>query len=122
MLPYNTVDAVKGQGLKGDIHAISQSNRQVLLIEQETLKGLNLEPGMVKENITTEGIMLMTLTSRQRIQVGEAILEITKECKPCDRMEEIRPGLRSALEGRRGVLAMVIEGGRISVDDPIKLL
>lgn len=117
-----TVDAVQGVGLKDDMHAIPQSTRQVLLIEQETLHALKLRPGAVKENITTEGIALMSLPPRQRLRVGEALLEITKECKPCERMEEIRHGLRSDLEGKRGMLALVVEGGRISVGDPVKIL
>lgn len=122
MLSCETIEAVKETGLKGDIHAIPQSTRQILLIENETLKALKIPPGAVKENITTEGIPLMSLSPRQRLQVGEVILEISKECKPCERMEEIRKGLQSDLEGRRGMLAFVIESGKIAVGDPITVV
>ena len=36
-------------------------------------------------------------------------------------MEEIRPGLWDKLNGRRGMLAMVINGGTLKVGDPISL-
>ena len=87
-------------GLKGDQHALPESARPVLLIEKETLISLGIEPGAVKENITTEGIDLMTLPGKARLHVGNAaILEITKACPPCSRMEEIRPGLARKLRG-----------------------
>ena len=37
-------------------------------------------------------------------------------------MDEIRPGLRAELEGRRGVLTSVEQGGTIKVGDPITVM
>jgi len=37
-------------------------------------------------------------------------------------MDEIRPGLKKALEGRRGILAKVIVGGVFCVGDPIEVV
>ena len=77
----------------------------------------------MKENVTTLGLKLMGLERGQRIQVGEsAILEITKACTPCGRMDEIRSGLQSELAGRRGILAKALRGGVIKVGETIKLL
>src|SRR5712692_7479105 len=107
--PMNQVDsaeAIENLGLKGDRHALPDSSRQVLMIEQETLDELGISAGAVKENITTAGIVLMKLPHKERLLLGgEVILEITKPCSPCSRMEEIRPGLRQGLAGRRGILA-----------------
>ena len=115
-----TARAVENLGLEGDRHAIRDSSRQVLLIEEETLGALALRPGDVKENITTSGIALMSLQTGQRINVGsQVVLQITKPCSPCSRMDEIRPGLRSALAGRRGMLAAVVRGGPVAVGDSI---
>ena len=36
-------------------------------------------------------------------------------------MDEIRDGLRAELEGRRGMLARVVEGGTIGVGDAIRI-
>jgi MOSC domain-containing protein YiiM len=37
-------------------------------------------------------------------------------------MDEIRPGLKKELEGRRGILAKVIVGGVFSIGDPIRVV
>jgi len=116
-----SAEAIENLGLKGDRHALPDSSRQILMIEQETLDELALSPGAVKENITTGGIVLMNLPHKERLLIGkDVILEITKPCSPCSRMEEIRPGLRQELAGRRGILARVIRGGVIAIGDSIR--
>jgi MOSC domain-containing protein YiiM len=116
-------EVVEGLGLKGDQHALPESSRQVLLIENETLVELGVQAGEVKENITTEGIDLMSLPGKARLQVGGGtILEITKACPPCSRMEEIRPGFSKEIAGRRGMLGRVIQGGSIRVGDEIRVI
>ena len=116
------VEAVTNFGLKNDKHAITDSSRQVLLIEKETLDTLKLSPGKVKENITTIGISLMKLQYGDRLRVGnDVVFEITKACSPCSRMEEIRPGLLKEIDGKRGMLARVIYGGTIRRGDTIQL-
>lgn len=122
MTYVTSLEAIEGKGLKGDMHALPESSRQVLLIEQETLERLDLTPGLVKENITTSGIALMKLKSGQRVQIGQTILQITKPCEPCNRMEEIRKGLKVELEDRRGILARVVRSGVMNIGDPITLL
>ena len=114
--------AIENLGIEGDRHALPDSSRQVLLIERETLEELNLEPGAIKENITTANIGLMKLQSKQQLKIGDnVILEITKPCSPCSRMEEIRPGFIKEIAGRRGMLARVIKGGAIGEGDNIVL-
>jgi hypothetical protein len=122
MQPKESVEALTALGLKGDVHAIEESTRQVLFFDQETLQKLGLTPGQVKENITTAGIILAHVKQGQHLRVGNAVLQITKPCSPCNRMDEIRPGLQEELRGRRGVLARVLQGGMIRVGDPIDLL
>ena len=119
MTPVSHLEALTNVGLKGDMHAIEHSTRQVLLIEQEVLAALNLQPGILKENITTSGIALMSLKRGQTLHIGSAVVQITKECSPCGRMEEIRSGLQELLRGRRGMLARVLQGGAIKVGDAI---
>ncbi len=121
MRQVQSVQAFKGVGLQGDIHALPESTRQILLIEKEILDALELRPGIVKENITTQGIQLTSLRAGQRLRVGNAVLQVTKPCKPCHRMDEIRSGLQAELQGRRGMLARVVEGGTISLGDPVEL-
>jgi len=121
MTPVQSLETLTGVGIKRDMHAVEDSIRQILLVEQETLVALHLQPGVVKENITTLGIALMTLKRRQKMWIGSVLLQITRECEPCSRMEEIRPGLQELLRGRRGMLARVLQGGTINVGETIQL-
>jgi MOSC domain-containing protein YiiM len=119
MVPVESALLDAGLGLSGDKHAGEASLRQVLIVDKEALDGLDLKPGTIKENLTVTGLDVMRLEPGTRLRIGDnAVLEITSICKPCFRMDEIRPGLRSELEGRRGMNSRVIEGGRISVGDP----
>ncbi len=123
MTPVSTAEMVGNLGLKGDMHAIADSSRQVLLIEKETLDTLGLAPGDVKENITTAGIRLMELPSKTRIRLGaDAMLEITKPCSPCHRMDEVRPGLLKEIAGRRGMLARVVAPGVVKKGDAVTVV
>ena len=107
------------EGMQGDGHRASGSIRQVLLEDAETLEALGLDPGRVKENVTLRGISVNELPPGTRLLLGDVTLELTKECAPCDRMEEIRAGLKAELVGRRGVYARVITPGIVRVGDPV---
>lgn len=123
MTPLSSAEMVANLGLKGDMHALPDSSRQVLLIEKETLDTLGLAPGDVKENITTTGIRLMELPFKTRIRVGaDAILEITKPCAPCHRMDELRPGLLNEIAGKRGMLARVVAPGVVRKGDIVAVV
>jgi MOSC domain-containing protein YiiM len=112
-----------GLGLDGDKHANAASKRQVLIADREALNQLGLQPGVIKENITAEGLDVMTLSPGTQLKLGaEAVVEITSICEPCFRMDEIRPGLKAELEGRRGMNSRVISGGEIAVGDPITIV
>jgi MOSC domain-containing protein YiiM len=77
----------------------------------------------VKENITTSGIALMALAPGTRLRLGDqGVVEITKPCSPCSRMDEIRAGLRDELAGRRGMLARVVAGGTARRGDAITVV
>jgi MOSC domain-containing protein YiiM len=114
--------AMADLGLEGDVHARQGSTRQVLFMDEETLAAFGLAAGRVRENITTRGIELKALAAGTRLRVGGAVFEITKSCTPCDFIDDIQPGLRAAMEGQRGMLARVIEGGEMRVGDAIEVM
>ena len=113
------VHALEGSGLEGCAHARTESPRQILLVDSETLDLMELSPGIIRENITTRGINVNGLDAGQRLQVGAAQLQVSMVCTPCDMLEKIRPGLRRELRGRRGMLCRVIAGGMIRQGDSI---
>jgi MOSC domain-containing protein YiiM len=114
------VRVISDAGFEGCAHARPGGQRQVLLVDRETLEAMELAPGILRENITTDGINVNGLAPGQKLRVGEARLEVCAVCGPCDLMEKIRPGLRRELYGRRGMLCRVIEGGIIRRGDTIE--
>ena len=76
-------------GLLGDAHADCTTNRQVSLLAVESMnkmRGLDidLEPGIFAENLTTEGIDMLSLPIGTEVSVGEEVVlsisQIGKEC------------------------------------------
>lgn len=114
--------AIENRGLEGDRHAMPDSSRQVLLFDQETCLEYDFPIGALRENITTRGIDLMALPGKTRLQIGDALLELTKECEPCSFVESVKPGLRETLARKRGMLARVVRGGEIRVGSKITIL
>ena len=119
MEELDAAEFVPDSGLAGCTHARSGSQRQVLLVDKETLDAMELKPGIIRENITTSGLNVNGLTMGERLRIGDALLEVSAVCTPCDQLEKIRPGLRRELYGRRGMLCRVIEGGMVRSGDAI---
>lgn len=114
--------AIAGEGLEGCAHA-NPPKREVLFASKQHLDAVGVEPGATRENLTVEGDDVERWPIGQRVRVGEAaVFEITMVCDPCHRMDELREGLRAELEGRRGMLARIVESGEVAVGDEITLL
>jgi MOSC domain-containing protein YiiM len=120
MTPRTRALAVADHGLEGCAHARPSGKRQVLLVSKEHLDSVGVEPGLIRENITVEGVDVERWQPGERIRVGKALLEVTMECEPCSQMEALRPGLQAELVGKRGTLARVLEAGEIAVGDPVE--
>lgn len=74
-------------------------------------------------NLLVDGLDL-TETTGARLRCAQGpLFEITGECDPCSRMEEVAPGLKAALlpHWRGGVLTRVVEGGRLAVGDWVRI-
>jgi MOSC domain-containing protein YiiM len=113
--------AVEDMGLEGCVHARPQSKRQVLVMDEETLATFGLVPGIVRENVTTEGLDVNGLAVGQRLSIGEAELQVSLVCDPCQQIEALRFGLQAAMQGKRGMLCKVLRGGKILRGDTIVL-
>jgi MOSC domain-containing protein YiiM len=112
-------EAVADLGFAGCMHARS-GKRQLLLVDRETLDAAGLVPGIIRENITTEGLNVNGLALGERLRIGTALLQVSAVCTPCDQLEKVRPGLRREMYGRRGMLCRVLEGGTIHAGDAIQ--
>ncbi len=116
-----TATAESNKGLVGDLHH-GVKKRQVLFVEKETLDEFGLVPGQVRENVTVSGVKRAGLPAGTRLRVGDVLFEVTDDCAPCDYIEGLRPGLRTAIEGRRGTLCRVLSGGEVKVGDEVRVV
>jgi len=108
--------------LDGCAHVRRGSKRQVLLMDSETLAEMDLHPGQVKENVLTRGLNIRALAPGQRLRIGQALMEVTIPCTPCNMFEAIRPGLEAEMRGKRGMLCRVLEDGLMRPGDRIEIL
>lgn len=129
------VGVTRDAGVEGDGRGLThrRKGRQVALIEAEGwaeaqtelgLSGADALPWYVRRaNLLVEGVRLPREPGRV-IAIGETLrIETTMECDPCSRMDEIKPGLRQALQPdwRGGVLGIVLSDGEIGVGDEVRI-
>lgn len=137
-----------GLGVAGDAHAgvlvrhrymVRKNPRaanpcQVHLLQSElfaelALKGIELGPGELGENITTTGIDLLGLPLGTLLHLGpQAVVRVTGLRQPCTLMNGLRPGLMQACLGKlpggkplrkAGIMAVALASGTIRPGEPI---
>jgi hypothetical protein len=122
MEELTTARVIENAGLEGCAHARPNGKRQVLLVDVETLRKMDLVPGIIRENITTEGLDVNGLAMGQKVRVGEVELVVSAVCEPCEQIEALRTGLLDAMVGQRGMLCRVVSGGMVASGDEITVL
>jgi len=114
-------------GMSDDAHADSTSHRQVSLMAIESIQkmrdlGLDVGPGDFAENLTTEGIELISLPVGTEVSVGdEVLLEITQIGKECHTKCAIYRQVGQCIMPEEGVFTRVVQGGQVKTGDEIKL-
>jgi hypothetical protein len=77
----------------------------------------SLEPGDFAENVTTRGVRLHELPLGTVIEMGGAVLELSKIGKECHTGCEIRRLVGDCVMPKRGVFARVVKGGEVKNED-----
>ncbi|MFY9717418.1 MAG: MOSC domain-containing protein [Thermoplasmata archaeon] len=131
---------VSARGADGDFNRWRSQERAgdeamaLLLIPMENIEELRREGwpirlGDLGENVTTRGIPNLQFSPPCRLRVGEATVEISKPCDPCDNLLLLPYVGRSrgaeflrTMIGRRGWYARVVVPGEIRVGDSIRSL
>jgi len=125
--PVAEVLIKENYGVTGDAHADCLTHRQVSLLAMESINkmqslGFDLSPGDFAENITTQGIDLVSLPVGTRIIAGDkVVLEMTQIGKKCHTACNIRRQVGDCIMPREGVFTRVIRGGLIRAGDPIRI-
>lgn len=135
ILPHAAVRVESGvEGdFRGRVRPGRKPRRQVSLIEADSWQAAIQDLGLPlqnapqwyhrRANFLVGGIRLPREPGAILAIGPDLRLEITMECDPCDRMDEIVPGLQAALlpDWRGGVLATVLSDGEIAVGDEIRI-
>jgi len=114
-------------GLIGDAHADCCTHRQVSLLAIESISkmrslGFDVDPGDFAENLTSEGIDLVSLPVGTRLSIGEeVILEVTQIGKECHTGCAIYRQIGKCIMPKEGVFAKVIRGGLVKAGDQIRI-
>lgn len=120
-------------GVAGDVRGVFQPGRrnarQVSLLDAQSWQdalavlGQDVPWQERRANLLVGGIRLPR-RSGAIIAIGPSLrIETTGECDPCQRMDEIVPGLQAALVPfwRGGVLGRVIADGDIAIGDEVRI-
>ena len=125
--PVDEVLLKVDHGIVGDAHA-GNWHRQVSLLAAESVakvqKALNFElkSGDFAENILTEGIERFTLPIGTKLQIGEAVGEVTQIGKECHQGCAIRELAGDCVMPREGIFVKVLKEGKVKAGDEIKVI
>ncbi len=127
MKEQQQVEVAMRHGIVQDYYGTGQ--RHVTLLDlgqwQEVLAELGIElPWYTRRaNLLIAGIDLPATVGR-RLQIGACRFGIGGETTPCQRMDELHPGLRQILTPgmRGGVWGQVLQGGPLRVGDSVQVL
>jgi MOSC domain-containing protein YiiM len=112
-------------GIEGDAHA-EGGIRQVSLLSLASINkmvaaGAKVKPGDFAENLTVEGLEVMTLPVGTRLKVGEVELEVTQIGKTCHTGCAIRELVGDCVFPREGIFVRVLTAGVVKPGDVIEV-
>jgi MOSC domain-containing protein YiiM len=114
-------------GLVGDAHADCCTHRQVSLLAMESIDkmrglGFDVGPGDFAENLTTQGVELLSLPLGTKISIGkEVLLEVTQIGKECHGGCAIYHEIGKCIMPKEGVFTRVLHGGCVRAGDQVRI-
>lgn len=112
-------------GVVGDKY-FGRENREVLLTstygyELAKTHNISIDYGTLGENILTD-MNIKNLQLGDKLQIGEAILEVSMLCPVCTHLSVIKKELPKLIKDDRGIFLKVVQSGTISQNDTLELL
>ena len=125
--PVDEASAKADYGIEGDAHASGEWHRQVSILGESIKKmqrmGLDVKPGDFAENITTEGLDLISLPLGTKIHIGsEVIGEVSQIGKECHNRCAIYYQAGDCVMPKEGIFIKILNGGRIRGGDTVKVV
>tara|TARA_Y100001936_G_scaffold99473_1_gene97753 strand:- start:487 stop:930 length:444 start_codon:yes stop_codon:yes gene_type:complete len=125
------IELIAGKGIKGDRHFQDYNDpyNQLSIIESENINeynkkyNLNIPYLNFRRNIITEGIKLNDLIGK-KILIGEIQLNVIDLCRPCRHLAEKlgKDNIIKEFLRKGGIRCEIINDGKISVNDQIKII
>ena len=131
IIEVNEISLIADKGIVGDRHFREYNDpfNQLSIIESENIDEYNLKyksniPHLnFRRNIITQGIKLNDLV-KKTIKIGPVILEVIDLCRPCRHLSEKleRDDIIKEFLRKGGIRCQIINDGKISVGDQIKII
>lgn len=114
------------KGILEDKYHNTNIRRSVLLTSIDSYKlankhNIEMPYGSLGENLLVD-FNPYDLPPGQKLQIADAVLEISQYCTMCDHLSMIDEQLPELLKNDRGIFAMVVKGGSIKEGDSISIL
>lgn len=109
------LNLIVGYGIENDKFAGKNLNRSVMIIginsyELAKRNGIDLEFGSFGENILLESDP-HDLEIGDRLEIGDAIIEITGKCSLCNHLQCFGSELPKVVKDKRGLYCKIIKSG-----------
>ena len=131
IIEVTKINLVAGKGIVGDRHFkdFNDPYNQLSIIESENIDEYNFKNKLnipllkFRRNIVTKGIRLNELVQK-RIKIGSVKLEVIDLCRPCRHLSEElkRNDIIKEFLRKGGVRCQIINDGKISIGDQIKII
>jgi MOSC domain-containing protein YiiM len=126
MRPVTELELVAGEGIRGN--ADQGGWRHVTVIEESAWRdaeielGLDVDPSARRANVMVRGVDLRQSRGKT-LRLGDTVVALRGETRPCQQMDDAQPGLRDALQPdwRAGVFGTIVTGGVIRIGDRVVL-
>jgi len=114
------------QGVQEDKFYAKDSKRAILITSKESYElaqnnAIDIDSGILGENILID-INPYALLPGDRLQIGDALLEITQNCTLCKGLTSINAKLPKLLKNDRGIFAQALNSANICKGDSVILL
>ena len=114
------------QGIKEDKFYSKDSQRAILITSKESYElaqknDIDILDGLLGENILID-INPYSLLPGNRLQIGDALLEITQNCTLCKGLTSVNSKLPKLLKNDRGIFAKALNDATICINDPVVFL